>query len=71
MVSWYRQRLAVNEETGQSTDVYTKLSEWDDELYPTLYFEYFEGVPKFNTFTEVFGILSTLDSSEGLDEEII
>ena len=57
MVRWYRKRIAVNEDTGQQVGVYTGISDWEVELYPSLYFEYFNNTPNYNTFQLLFPML--------------
>ena len=54
MVCWYRQRVAVNEDTGQRINVYTSISDWDIDIHPTMFFEYFNNLPIFNTFQLLF-----------------
>lgn len=67
MVSWYKQRIAINEDTGQTANVVTGLSEWSDELYPTLFWEHFNSIPNFNTFRLVFDKFVTLEELQGQD----
>ena len=54
MVCWYRKRIAVNNETGQQVAVFTGVSDWETALYPSMYFEYFNNTPNFNTFQLLF-----------------
>lgn len=67
MVRWYKQRIAINEDTGQTANVVTGLSEWSDELYPTLFWEHFNKIPNFNTFRLVFDKYITLEELQGQD----
>ena len=68
---WYRQRIVSNEETGQTIECFTKLSDaFDDELYPTLFFEHFNEVPIYNTFTLIFTDKLVLgETPKGQDKE--
>lgn len=68
MVRWYKQRIAINEDTGQQSNVVTGISEWDNKMYPTLFWEYFNNIPNFNTFQLVFHTRMTLKELQGQDK---
>ena len=69
MTHWCRKRTAINQETNQSLTVYTGTGEFDTDLYPTLYFEYFNDVPNYNTFQLMFPMMEMEQPGQELLEE--
>ena len=62
---WYRRRIAVDMETGEQYPVFMGVSDFDDSLSPTVFFDYFDDVPILDTATQC---LDTLDLTEFVDD---
>lgn len=63
---WCVKRVAKNPETGASVNVLCSTSEYDDSLFRTMFFEYFNQMPNFNTFTLIANIFNPKEFSDGL-----
>jgi hypothetical protein len=54
---WYKRKTAYNSETGQSHNVISGVSEWNNDLYPSMFFAHFNAVKQYNTYTLLFPML--------------
>lgn len=57
-MTWYRRKIAVDMDTGRQYPVITGLSDFDECLYPTAFFNYFDTIP---TYTIMSLYLDTLE----------
>ena len=62
---WYKKQVAFNLDTGEQFDVICGLSDFEDDISPTLWFTYFNEVQKYNTVSLVLPTLDLKDSIEG------
>lgn len=62
---WYKKQVAFNLDTGEQFDVICGLSDFEEDLYPTVWFTYFNEVQKYNTVSLVLPTLDLEDSMEG------
>lgn len=65
---WYKRETAIHPKTGKELSLVRMLSEFDDRIYPTMFFEHFNSIPNFNTFTLVMPEM-VIDVSEEETEE--
>lgn len=54
---WYQRKTVLNTETGEQYSVVSGASEFDERIYPTLFFTYFSDAPVFNAAIECLNIL--------------
>jgi len=68
---WFKRQLAVHAESGDSFPVVTPPADWDERLYPTMFFTYFSDAPVFNVATQSFNTLDLIisDKEEEKTEE--
>ena len=48
-------------ESGESISVITPLPDWDERIYPTMFFTYFSDAPVYDTATQSFNTLNLGD----------
>ncbi len=49
---WYKKRIAIIDDTGEQHQVFTSMNDWDERLYPTMFFQYFSDVQVQNAMTQ-------------------
>ena len=69
---WYQKRIAIIDDTDEQHQVITSLSDFDERLYPTLFFNYFNTAPVHNAMTQCLNILDLkkfIQDDDGLLQE--
>jgi len=66
---WFIKKLAFHEESGQSLSVITPPAEWDERVYPTMFFTHFDTVPTYNVATQCLDTLDLKEFTNGLSKE--
>lgn len=62
---WYRRKIAICLDTGETVPVVSTLSDFNDDITPTIFFDYFRDVPVVTVISEC---LDTMNMAEILNE---
>ena len=62
---WYRRQIATCLDSGETYSIVGKVSDFDDDITPTIWFEHFEDVPIFTAMSECF---ETVDITQAVND---
>ena len=66
---WYRKRMAIIDDTGEQHQVFTSTNDWDERLFPTMFFNYFSDVPVHNAVTQCLDLKKFIEDDDGFLQE--
>ena len=62
---WYQRKKALCLDSGEAFSVVSKISDFDDDITPTIFFEYFRNAPVFTAMSECF---ETVDITQAVND---